>query len=88
MRHSYDHHLKAIIKILSYHAKHRDTRAFKRGLSKEQVCIPCAINHSGLSLAKISNLGKPTLKDLQNSIINHKIAKGSMFVTDSLKSRI
>ena len=67
-------------------SKHRGTRAFKRGLSKEQVCIPCAINHNGLSLAKISNLGKPTLKDLQNSIICNKIAKGSMFVTDSLRA--
>jgi len=42
----------------------RGTRASKRGISKEQVCVPCGVNLNGLSIAKISNRGKPSLKDL------------------------
>ena len=66
-------------------AKHRGTRAVRRGLSNEQVCIPCLVNHNGLSVAKSSNLGKPKLTDLQKVIAN-KVAKDSVFVTDSLRA--
>lgn len=54
----------------------RGTRVSKRGILKEQVCVPCGINLDGKSIAKISNLGKPSLKDLH---------KDSVFVTDSLR---
>ena len=66
-------------------AKHRGTRATRRGLSNEQVCIPCLVNHNGLSVAKIANLGKPKLTDLQK-VITNKVAKDSVFVTDSLRA--
>lgn len=62
----------------------RGTRATKRGISKEQVCVPCGVNLNGLSIARISNLGKPSLKDLQK-VLNGKVAKDSVFVTDSLR---
>lgn len=62
----------------------RGTRATKRGISKEQVCVPCSVNLNGLSVARISNLGKPSLKDLQK-VLNGKVAKDSIFVTDSLR---
>ena len=65
-------------------ARKRGTRATKRGISKEQVCVPCGINLNGLSIAKISNLGKPSLRDLQK-VLNGKISKNSVFVTDSLR---
>ena len=65
----------------------RGTPASKRGLSKEQVCVPCVVNLGGLSVAKISNLGKPKLADLQR-VISGKIAKDSVFVTDALRSYI
>lgn len=65
-------------------AHKRGTRATKRGISKDQVCVPCGVNLDGLSIAKISNLGKPSLKDLQK-VLNSKIAKNSVFVTDSLR---
>ena len=55
-----------------------------RGLSKEMVCVPCMVNHSGFSLAKISSLGKPSLNDL-GKVIDNKIEKGSVFVTDSFR---
>ena len=61
----------------------RGTKASKRGLSTEKVCILCAVNLDGLSVAKISNLGKPSLKNLQK-VLNGNISKNSVFVTDSL----
>ena len=63
----------------------RGTKASKRGISREQVCVPCGVNLDGLSIAKVSNLGRPRLKDLQK-VLNGKIAKDSVFVTDSLRS--
>ena len=62
----------------------RGTKAEKRGLSEEKVCIPCGINMNGLSIAKISNLGMPTWKNLQN-VLGGKIDKGSILVTDSFR---
>lgn len=55
-----------------------------RGLSKEMVCVPCMVNHEGLSVGRISNLGKPKIEDLEK-VINNRIEKGSVFVTDSLR---
>lgn len=65
-------------------AKQRGTANTKRGLSKELVCIPCVINLNRRSIAKISNLGKPNLVALQK-VLNGKIQKDSVFVTDSLR---
>ena len=48
------------------------------------VCVPCMVNHSGFSLAKISSLGKPSLNDL-GKVIDNRIEKGSVFVTDSFR---
>ena len=62
----------------------RGEKATKRGLSCEKVCIPCGINMSGLSVAKISNLGKPSWKDI-DKVLGGKIEKGSVFVTDSFR---
>ncbi len=56
-----------------------------RGLSQEQVCVPCSVNLDGLSVGKISNLGRPNVHDLA-SVFNDRIEKGSILVTDSLKS--
>lgn len=65
-------------------AKQRGSANTKRGLSKELVCIPCVINLNRKSIAKISNLGKPNLVALQK-VLNGKIQKDSVFVTDSLR---
>ena len=64
---------------------HRGHQISIRGLSKEQVCIPCVCNLNGLSVGKISNLGKPNFKDLEH-VLNNRIENGSVFVTDSFKS--
>ena len=62
----------------------RGTKATKRGISNEQVCVPCGVNLDGMSIAKISNLGRPSLQDLQKVLLD-KVASGSVFVTDSLR---
>ena len=66
-------------------AKKRGTANTKRGLSKELVCIPCAVNLNGKSVVKIANLGKPNVKAL-SSVIFGKLEKESVFVTNSLRS--
>lgn len=63
----------------------RGTAATKRGLSKEQVCVPVGVNLNGLSIAKIANLGRPNVADLEK-VLGGKIAQDSVFVTDSLRS--
>ncbi len=37
-----------------------------RGLSKEKVCVPCAVNRNGLSISKITNTGRVSTKDLHH----------------------
>lgn len=63
----------------------RGTAAKKRGISKEQVCIPVAVNLNGLSIAKVANLGRPNIADLRK-VFTGKIAQDSIFVTDSLRA--
>lgn len=76
------HHKNFKLPRLSYH---RGTSASKRGLSKELVCVPSAINLNGLSIAKVSNLGKPNVTALQK-VLNNKIASDSIFVTDGFRA--
>lgn len=59
----------------------RGTKATKRGLSKEQVCVPCAVNRDGLSVAKISNLGKPSVLSLRK-VFDDRMIEDSVLVTD------
>lgn len=84
---------------LSYKGNHKTSKAFsmprkarrrgasvhKRGLSKEKVCVPCAVNRTGLSIAKASNLGRVGTKDL-HSVYDGRIEGGSIIVTDLLNS--
>ena len=60
----------------------RGGKASKRGLSNEQVCITCGVNLNGMSVGRISNLGKPSCIDLGGVLDGH-VASGSVFVTDS-----
>ncbi|MBR3665524.1 MAG: IS1595 family transposase [Desulfovibrio sp.] len=62
----------------------RGTKAEKPGLSEEKVCIPCGINMNGLSIARVSNLGKPSWKDIK-TVLGGKVDKGSILVTDSFR---
>lgn len=62
----------------------RGSKAAKRGLSKEKVCIPCGINLNGLSISRISNLGKPKWTDIEK-VLGGRIQHDSIFVTDSFR---
>ncbi len=66
-------------------AKHRDEPATRRGLSREKVCISCGVNLGGLSVSKVSDLGKPGLRDLEKVFVG-KIEADSVLVTDSLRT--
>ena len=56
-----------------------------RGISDEIVCTSCSVNLDGLSIGRITNLGRPTIDEL-SGFINGRIEEGSFFVTDSLNS--
>jgi len=45
-------------------ARKRGGSAHKRGLSTEQVCVPCAIDRNGHSYSKIASLGRVSTKNL------------------------
>lgn len=63
---------------ISYKGNHKKSKKFTmprephkrgnsthiRGLSSEKVCVPCAVNRSGMSIAKVSNTGRVSTKDL------------------------
>ena len=56
-----------------------------RGLSSEKVCVPCAVNRNGLSVARATNLGRVATKDLHLAY-DGKIKNGSVVVTDLMNS--
>ena len=56
-----------------------------RGISNELVCTSCSVNLNGLSIGKVTNLGRPCIEDLTN-LINGRIEEGSFLVTDSLSA--
>lgn len=60
---------------------HRGTPASKRGLSSEKVCVECAVNGSGLSIASITNLGKASCADISR-LLDGRISEGSVLCTD------
>ena len=47
-------------------AHRRGTPAKKPGYSKEKVCVSCAITRDGRMYSKVSALGRPTTKALEN----------------------
>jgi transposase-like protein len=65
----------------------RGERAKKRGVSLEQVCVPCAVNRDGKSIAKIANLGRPSVAAL-SSVLGGRIAPDAVLCTDKLNSYV
>lgn len=65
-------------------SRHRGHSNSVRGLSCEQVCVPCLVNNEGLSVGQISNLGNPKVQHLEK-VIDGRIEQGSVFVTDYLR---
>ena len=67
------------------HRRGKETHV--RGISKEQVCVPCAVNRSGASLAMVSNLGRVAAKNI-HAVFDGKIAEDSTLVTDKMNSYV
>ena len=57
----------------------------KRGLSKGLVCVPCAVNRMGYSIAKVSNLGKISTKALIR-VYGDRIKEDTVLCTDKEKA--
>lgn len=53
----------------------------KRGLSNDQICVPCAVNRSGMSIAKVANRARVKEKGL-DAVFSGRITPGSNIVTD------
>ena len=66
-------------------AHRRGTKASKRGISNEKVCIACGVNLDCVAIAQVANLGKPSIDSL-SKVFADRINKNSVFVTDSLSS--
>ena len=58
-----------------------------RGLSAEKVCVPCAVNRKGLSMAKISNLGRVSAQNL-SSVFDGRFDPATILVTDKMNSYV
>lgn len=67
------------------HKRGKETK--KRGLSKEQVCVPCAVNRGGMSIAKASNLGRVSAKDI-HGVFDGRIDEESTLVTDKMNAYV
>ena len=80
---------------ISYKGNHKKSKDFdmqhaprksgseihKRGLSKELVCMPCAVDRNGNSIGKATNLGQCSSDDI-NGLLGGKIKGQSAFCTD------
>ena len=71
--------------VMPRKAHKRGKSIHKRGISQEKICVPCAVNRSGLSIAKATNLGHVATKDL-HSLYDGKIKPDSVVVTDRMNS--
>lgn len=67
--------------------KKRGESASKRGLSREQVCVPCAIDRKGKVISKISNLGRIQTQGLHR-VFDGKIKNKSILCTDKASAYV
>jgi transposase-like protein len=84
---SYKGNWKHSIFAIPRKAHKRGKSTHIRGLSHEQVCVPCAVDRNGHSISKITNLGRVSTKDLYNAY-NGRFKKGSTICTDKMNSYI
>lgn len=79
---SYKGARKKFFESLNIKPKDRGEPASLRGLSKEKICVPCAVTLNGKSTAAVSCRGKPSFKAIE-AALSGKIAKNSTLVTDN-----
>ena len=65
------------------HKRGNDVRV--RGLSSEKVCVPCAVDTSGISYARPAKLGKPSSSCI-STVFDGIIAPGATLCTDNEKA--
>ena len=53
----------------------------KRGISREKVCVSCAIDRNNRAVSKVATLGKVTIKSL-HAVLNRRISKRAILCTD------
>lgn len=80
-------HSKSKTFVMPREAHKRGERAKKRGISKEKVCVACAVNRSGKSIANISNLGRPSVASI-SAVLGGKITPDSILCTDKMNSYV
>lgn len=59
----------------------RGERSKKRGISLEKVCVPCAVNHDGKSIAQIANLGRASVQSI-SGVFGGRISPDAVLCTD------
>ncbi|MBR6172670.1 MAG: IS1595 family transposase [Eubacterium sp.] len=68
--------------IMPREARKRGNDVHTKGLSSEKVCVPCAINDTGISYARPGKLGKIS-SDCITAIFENKIAPHAILCTDN-----
>ena len=66
-------------------SRHRGGQVHKKGLSNEQVCVPCAVNRKGQSISRVGKLGKVNRECIEKAFAVRILAK-SVLCTDKEKS--
>jgi transposase-like protein len=65
----------------------RGERSKRRGISRDKVCVPCAVNRDGKAVSRIGCLGRPSVESIENVLGGH-IDAGAVFCTDRLSSYV
>lgn len=80
-------HSKSKTFVLPREAHKRGERAKKRGISKEKVCVACAVDRDHKSIAHISNLGRPSVASI-SAVLGGRISEYSVLCTDKMNSYV
>lgn len=71
--------------IMPRKARKRGSSSHKRGLSNNQVCVPCAVDRNNCIVAMVSGTGKVSTNKVK-AVFKNRIAESSVLVTDKEKS--
>ena len=67
--------------VMPRKAHKRGSSSKKRGISSDKVCVPCAVNRAGHSIACVSNLARAKTAGLE-AVFSGRIENGSDLITD------
>lgn len=71
--------------VMPRYSKKRGKAASFRGLSREQVCVPCGIDRTGNVVSKIACTGRVSVQALEQ-VFGNNITSGATIVTDKMNS--